>query len=126
MTLDSHSVPSQSRDKYSTAIICYPIYFTEEGILIMNGPTKRQHYVWRNYLAAWTKTNSSNGQIMCLRDKKFFPVSLMKIAQENCFYGVMGRRQESLLLRGNKHHCYNKSDKESQAVAESAHRDNPQ
>lgn len=39
---------------------------------------------------------------------------------------IMGRRQESLLLRGNKHHCYNKSDKESQAVAESAHRDNPQ
>ena len=39
---------------------------------------------------------------------------------------VMGRRQESLLLRGNKHHCYNKSDKESQAVAESAHRDTPQ
>ena len=60
----------------------------------MNGPTKRQHYVWRNYLAAWTKTNSSNGQIMCLRDKKFFPVSLMKIAQENCFYGVKELSQQ--------------------------------
>lgn len=54
----------------------------------MNKPTKNQHYVWRSYLAAWTKTNSTNGQIMCLRNKKLFSVSLMKIAQENCFYGV--------------------------------------
>lgn len=54
----------------------------------MNKPTKNQHYVWRSYLAAWTNNNSPNGQIMCLRRKKIFPVSLTKIAQENCFYGV--------------------------------------
>lgn len=55
----------------------------------MNRPTKNQHYIWRSYLAAWTKNDSPNGQIMCLRDKKLFPVSLMKIAQENCFYKAM-------------------------------------
>lgn len=60
----------------------------------MNKPTKNQHYVWRSYLAAWTKTNSSDGQIVCLRDKKPFPVSLMKIAQENCFYGVKELSQQ--------------------------------
>lgn len=54
----------------------------------MSKPTTGQHYVWRSYLAAWTKTNSSNGQIVCLRDKKPFPVSLTKVAKENCFYGV--------------------------------------
>lgn len=60
----------------------------------MNKPTKNQHYVWRSYLAAWTKTNSSDGQIVCLRDKKPFPVSLKKIAQENCFYGVKELSQQ--------------------------------
>ena len=53
-----------------------------------NKPTKNQHYVWRSYLAAWTKTNTPEGQLMCLRKKKLFPVSLKKIAQENCFYGI--------------------------------------
>lgn len=60
----------------------------------MNKPTTGQHYVWRSYLAAWTKTNSSDGQIVCLRDKKPFPVSLMKIAKENCFYGVKELSQQ--------------------------------
>lgn len=63
-------------------------------ILTMNKPTKNQHYIWRSYLAAWTKTNSPDGQIMCLRDKQPFPVSLMKIAQEKCFYGVKELSQQ--------------------------------
>lgn len=54
----------------------------------MQKPTTGQHYVWRSYLAAWTKSNTSDGQIMCLRDEKIFSVSLMKIAKENCFYGI--------------------------------------
>lgn len=70
------------------------VSFVAKGILIMNKPTKNQHYVWRSYLAAWTKSNSPNGQIVCLRDKKTFPVSLKKIAQENCFYGVKELSQQ--------------------------------
>lgn len=54
----------------------------------MNQTTKKQHYIWRNYLAAWTKDNSNTGQIICLRDNHVFPVSLMNVAHENYFYGV--------------------------------------
>lgn len=54
----------------------------------MNQTTKKQHYIWRNYLAPWTTNNSKTGRIMCLRDNKIFPVSLMNIAHENYFYGV--------------------------------------
>ena len=60
----------------------------------MSKPTTGQHYVWRSYLAAWTKTNSADGQIVCLRDKKPFPVSLAKVAKENCFYGVKELSQQ--------------------------------
>lgn len=54
----------------------------------MNQTTKKQHYIWRNYLAPWTNNNSSTGQIICLRDNKIFPVSLMNVAHENYFYCV--------------------------------------
>lgn len=54
----------------------------------MNQTTKKQHYIWRNYLAPWTSDNSNKGRIICLRDNKIFPVALMKIAHENYFYGV--------------------------------------
>lgn len=54
----------------------------------MNQTTKKQHYIWRTYLAPWTVDNSNTGTIMCLRGDRIFPVSLMKIASENCFYGV--------------------------------------
>jgi len=77
--------------KYNTKL---PVSFVVEGILIMSKPTTGQHYVWRSYLAAWTKTNSSDGQIVCLRDKKPFPVSLAKVAKENCFYGVKELSQQ--------------------------------
>lgn len=77
--------------KYNTKL---PVSFVVEGILIMSKPTTGQHYVWRSYLAAWTKTNSADGQIVCLRDKKPFPVSLTKVAKENCFYGVKELSQQ--------------------------------
>lgn len=64
----------------------------------MNKPTKKQHYIWRNYLAAWTKGNTSDGQIVCLRGDIIFPVSLRKIAQENCFYGVKKMTKEERTL----------------------------
>ena len=77
--------------KYNTKL---PVSFVVEGILIMSKPTTGQHYVWRSYLAAWTKTNSADGQIVCLRDQKPFPVSLTKVAKENCFYGVKELSQQ--------------------------------
>ena len=64
----------------------------------MNQTTKKQHYVWRNYLAAWTQENTSAGQIMCLRNNRIFPVSLMKIAHENYFYGVKELSQQERTL----------------------------
>jgi len=54
----------------------------------MNQTTKKQHYIWRNYLASWTKNNSNKGTISCLRDNRIFAVSLMNIAHENYFYGI--------------------------------------
>ena len=54
----------------------------------MNQTTKKQHYVWRNYLSAWTQNKTSTGRIMCLRNNHIFPVSLMNIAHENYFYEV--------------------------------------
>lgn len=54
----------------------------------MNQTTKKQHYVWRKYLAPWTNDNSSTGQIVCLRDNKIFTVSLMNVAHENYFYSI--------------------------------------
>ena len=54
----------------------------------MNQTTKKQHYIWRSYLAPWTNNNSNTGKIFCFRDNKVFPVSLMNIAHENYFYGI--------------------------------------
>lgn len=54
----------------------------------MNQITKKQHYIWRNYLAPWTNNNSSTGKITCLRNNKLFAVSLMNIAHENYFYKI--------------------------------------
>ena len=54
----------------------------------MNQTTKKQHYIWRSYLAPWTNNNSSTGKIMCLRDNRIFPVSLTNIAHENYFYAI--------------------------------------
>ena len=54
----------------------------------MNQITKKQHYIWRYYLTPWTINNSNEGRIMCLRDNRIFPVSLINIAHENYFYQV--------------------------------------
>ncbi|ENM1934612.1 DUF4238 domain-containing protein [Vibrio cholerae] len=43
---------------------------------------RRHHYVWRNYLRAW----SNNEQIWCVRNKNVFPTNLMNIGQERDFY----------------------------------------
>lgn len=54
----------------------------------MNQVTKKQHYVWRYYLAPWTNDYSVTGQIACLRNKKIFITSLTNIAHENYFYAA--------------------------------------
>jgi len=43
---------------------------------------KRQHYVWRHYLRAWSKKD----MIYCMRKNKVFKSSLMNIAHEKYFY----------------------------------------
>ena len=60
----------------------------------MNQTTKKQHYVWRNYLAPWTQNNTTTGQIWCLRDGKAFQTSLINVAQENYFYEVKELSQD--------------------------------
>lgn len=50
--------------------------------------TKKQHYIWRYYLSAWTGNNSTTGEIFCLRNRKIFETSLMNVAHENYFYLV--------------------------------------
>lgn len=59
--------------------------------------TRRQHYVWRNYLKAWTK----NDKIFSYNkyQKKVFPSSLMKVAQQNYFnrfYTISGNEKKFL------------------------------
>lgn len=54
----------------------------------MNQVTKKQHYIWRNYLRPWTDNNSTTGRITCLRKNKIFSTSLMNIAHENYFYNI--------------------------------------
>ncbi len=54
----------------------------------MNQTTKKQHYIWRSYLAPWTNNDSSTGTVACLRGQMVFTVSLMNIAHENYFYGI--------------------------------------
>jgi len=45
---------------------------------------KRQHYVWRYYLAPWTK----NGSIWCNRLGNVFNSGLMSVGQEKYFYEI--------------------------------------
>lgn len=46
--------------------------------------TRRQHYVWRHYLRAW----STNDHIWCLRNGKKFSSNLINVGQERDFYAV--------------------------------------
>lgn len=52
---------------------------------------KRQHYVSRNYLKAWT---NSKKQISCLRKNKIYPSNLMNVAQEKYFYELQNLTEE--------------------------------
>ena len=63
--------------------------------------TKKQHYIWRNYLAPWTSNNTNEGRIACLRSNKIFTTSLMNIAHENYFYGVkeLSPREKDLISK---------------------------
>lgn len=54
----------------------------------MDQVTKKQHYIWRYYLAPWTENNSNTGKIACSRKGHIFNVSLMNVAHENYFYGI--------------------------------------
>ncbi len=65
----------------------------------MNQTTKKQHYIWRSYLAPWTRDNSNKGQIFCRREGRIFPVSLMNVAHENYFYEVkeLSKREIELI-----------------------------
>lgn len=51
--------------------------------------TKRQHYVWRYYLAQWTNSKSIEGDIYCCRGDKIFQTGLINIAQEKYFYELV-------------------------------------
>ena len=48
--------------------------------------TKRQHYVWRYYLAQWTDNRTVDGNLYCCRNDKIFQTGLMNIGQEKYFY----------------------------------------
>ena len=65
----------------------------------MNQVTKKQHYIWRKYLAPWTNDNSNTGKIACLRDNKIFVSSLMNVAHENYFYKVkrLSKQEKELI-----------------------------
>lgn len=64
----------------------------------MNQTRKKQHYVWRNYLAAWAQDNTVTGKTWCLRENKVFQPSLMNIAHENYFYEVKELSQKERTL----------------------------
>lgn len=48
----------------------------------MADKVRRQHYVWRKYLEAWT----TDGKVWCRRGEKVFHTEPMNIAQERDFY----------------------------------------
>lgn len=61
---------------------------------------KRQHYVWRKYLSAWTNNNSVEGSINCLFKSKneIHPANLMNVAQERYFYRTEEPNQKEIIL----------------------------
>lgn len=47
--------------------------------------TKRQHYVWRNYLRPWSTSNDSISYLV-IDENKIIKGNLMNVAQQNFFY----------------------------------------
>ncbi len=56
---------------------------------------KRQHYVSRYYLKAWS---NSKEQIYCLRENKIFFSNLMGVAQEKYFYELQNLTEDEVSL----------------------------
>lgn len=61
---------------------------------------KKQHYVWRKYLSAWTNNNSVEGKIYCLskNGNKIFFTNLMNVAQERYFYEIKEINENEIRL----------------------------
>lgn len=55
---------------------------------------RRQHYVWRHYLRAW----SNNDQIWCHRDGKTFLSNLMGVAQKRDFYKISELTENDIII----------------------------
>ncbi|VVO82685.1 hypothetical protein PS900_01901 [Pseudomonas fluorescens] len=63
--------------------------------------TRRQHYVWRNYLQPWAQ----NDKIWCQRNGKIFNTGLMNIGQERDFYAtnIISQEEVDYILESSKH-----------------------
>lgn len=68
--------------------------------------TKKQHYVWRKYLAPWTNNGSlDTGKIFVYRKKTrgtqqvIEQRGLMKIGFENYFYDISGFTKKDIRVR---------------------------
>lgn len=55
---------------------------------------RRQHYVWKHYLEAWT----TKGQLFCLRDKDIFRVNPTNIAHKRDFYRLNELTENDIAL----------------------------
>lgn len=71
----------------------------------MGDITKRQHYVWRNYLKAWTVTKSTTGRLFAAHNKneqwillgknnEGFLVGINNVAVGNYFYDTTQASEE--------------------------------
>lgn len=59
--------------------------------------TKKQHYVWRRYLAAWKNDSDDKEVWTCiLKTKTIRKIGLMDVAQSSCFYKMVMLSDEEL------------------------------
>lgn len=63
--------------------------------------TRRQHYLWRNYLRPW----APDDKIWCQRNGKVFNTGLMNIGQERDFYAtnIISQEEADYILEQSKH-----------------------